>query len=96
MARPILKISKDLEDAVSVTSQLAKEYAGAPSDKKDKIEAQLKMLIKNKEMLKTEMQESIQQLDKNIEAKINEVRKLIKEDAKQQLAKAQSKLKGNL
>ena len=50
----------------------------------------------NKEMLKTELQESIQQLDKNIEAKINEVRKLIKEDAKQQLAKAQSKLKGNL
>ena len=40
MARPISKISKDLEDVVSVTSQLSKEYAGAPSDKKDKIEAQ--------------------------------------------------------
>jgi hypothetical protein len=96
MARPILKISKDFEDVVLVTSQLAKEYARATSDKKDKIEAQLKMLIKNKEMLKTELQESIQQLDKNIESQINEIRKLIKEDAKQQLAKAQSKLKGNL
>jgi hypothetical protein len=96
MARPISKISKDLEDVVSVTSQLSKEYAGAPSDKKDKIEAQLKMLIKNKETFKSEMQEAIQQIDKNIESQINEVRKLIKEDAKQQMAKAQSKLKGNL
>lgn len=96
MARPMLKISKDLEDIVSVTKQLVKEYARATSDKKDKIEAQLKMLIKNKEMFKSEMQESIQQIDKSIESQINEVRKLIKEDAKQQLAKAQSKLKGNL
>ena len=96
MARPISKISKDLEDVVSVTKQLSKEYAGAPSDKKDKIEAQLKMLIKNKETFKSEMQEAIQQIDKNIESQINEVRKLIKEDAKQQMAKAQSKLKGNL
>jgi hypothetical protein len=96
MARPISKISKDLDDVVSVTKQLTKEYSRVTSDKKDKIEAQLKVLIKNKEMLKTEIQDSIQQIDKTIESQINEVRKLIKEDAKQQLAKAQSKLKGNL
>jgi len=96
MARPMLKISKDLEDVAAVTKQLTKEYASAPSDKKDKIETQVKTLIKNKEMLKTELQNSIQQLDKDIEAQVNELRKLIKEDAKQQLAKAQSKLKGNL
>jgi len=94
MARPIIKITKDLEDIASITRQLTKEYANATTDKKDKIEEQLKTLIKNKETLKSEMQESIQQLDKSIEVQISQIRKLIKESAMQQLAKAKSKLKG--
>jgi len=76
--RSISKISKELETLVEKMKKMAKEYAEADGVKKQKLMASLKDLTKDKKQLEKELESSVNELDKDAQLQIDEIRKLIR------------------
>jgi hypothetical protein len=76
--RSISKISKELETLVEKMKKMAKEYAEADGVKKQKLMASLKDLTKDKKRLEKELESSVNELDKDAQLQIDEMRKLIR------------------
>jgi hypothetical protein len=76
--RSISKISKELETLVEKMKKMAKEYAEADGVKKQKLMASLKDLTKDKKRLEQELESSVNELDKDAQLQIDEMRKLIR------------------
>jgi len=85
--RSISKISKELETLVEKMKKMAKEYAEADGVKKQKLMTSLKDLTKDKKRLEQELESSVNELDKDAQLQIDEIRKLIRNIIHEELRK---------
>lgn len=87
MARSITKISKELEELTTNMKKLAKEYTTATGAAKEKTLEQLKKMTKQKVALNSELDSAIRALDKDVELRVDEVRKAVKEMVRTEMTK---------
>jgi hypothetical protein len=85
--RSISKISKELEKLVAGMKDKATEYANADGVKKQKLMATLKDLTKDKKRLEQELESAVNELDKDAQLQIDEMRKLIRNIIREELGK---------
>ncbi len=85
--RSISKISKELETLVEKMKKMAKEYAEADGVKKQKLMASLKDLTKDKKLLEKELESSVNELDKDAQLQIDEVRVILRKMIREELSR---------
>jgi hypothetical protein len=83
--RSISKISKELETLVEKMKKMAKEYAEADGVKKQKLMASLKDLTKDKKLLEKELESSVNELDKDAQLQIDEIRVILRKMIREEL-----------
>jgi hypothetical protein len=76
--RSISKVSKELEKLVADMKDKATEYAKADGVKKQKLMATLKDLTKDKKRLEQELESAVNELDKDAQLQIDELRKVLR------------------
>ena len=85
--RSISKVSKELEKLVAGMKDKATEYAKADGVKKQKLMATLKDLTKDKKRLEQELESAVNELDKDAQLQIDELRKVLRSIIREEIKK---------